>query len=110
MPRNSFKKWTEADLHKLDKMYSANVSHGKIAKTLGRSKKAIENAFRNIVIQDIIHNNTKTVMRKYNLSYSTMYNWFVPEKYYLENTKSISKLKIIIYSILLLNTIFYIIN
>jgi|Laugresbdmm110sd_1035091.scaffolds.fasta_scaffold24265_1 predicted transcriptional regulator len=90
MAVNSYTEWTEEDIRTLDIMYRNNIPTQQIAKALERTVRAVEHALKNLLLQEVLHTNTRQVADKYNISPEAMYYDLVPEKYFLKEPKSTS--------------------
>lgn len=83
MAINSYKLWTEEDVETLDQLYRLNLTVDQIARCLNRTERSIEHAIKNLLIQQVLHKGTKSVIDEYNVQERALYEEIVPDKYYL---------------------------
>jgi hypothetical protein len=85
--RNSYKIWSEEDIGLLKSMTQNGISMKRMQQVLGRSKRAIQHAFQNILFQQFMHHPAPKVADAYNMPMNDLVEGFVAPKYYqpLEN-------------------------
>jgi hypothetical protein len=80
--RNSYKPWTSEELDILKYMVQQKYSMRRMEKILGRTRRAIQHAFHNILYQQLIQYDADTVAESYDYDVDDLIEGFVPPKYY----------------------------
>lgn len=80
---NSGAPWTEDDISLLSEMFAAGLSLRTIARALGRTQRAVLNAQRNIIYQQLARHDPEDVAANYNMTIQALENDIVPSKYYV---------------------------
>ncbi len=85
--RNSYKIWSDDDIALLKSMTQNGVSMKRMEQVLGRSKRAIQHAFQNMLFQQCMYHPSPKVAEAYDMDMNDLVEGFVPPKYYqpLEN-------------------------
>lgn len=80
--RNSYRTWTPEDLALLRNLIQNDVPMHHITQALGRTQRAIQLAFKNILFQQILQHPPTSVAEAYDLDMDDLTHSVVPAKYY----------------------------
>jgi hypothetical protein len=87
--RNSFRPWTTEDIELLHELIRKKASIQKKTVKLGRTRKAIEDATRKIMFQQLLEHAPSEVARNYDMSEEELKHNVVERKFYVPVDKSI---------------------
>jgi len=93
---NSYAPWSEEDIATLEQLYRNDIPLEQIGKVLDRSPRAIEHALKNVLVQSILHTNTRKTAMKYGVDMDTLYEDLVPSKYHIVSNTSDSAFLVIV--------------